>query len=97
MVQDGDKRTGIGCTDETNSERAFNAGGKDQDGNEQDPYELGYLGARRSTISTSFVASGSNMREETGSARPQGPPEGQWGIWKMSTTTVDLEEIALAK
>lgn len=91
------KGRGSGATGETNSERAFNAGGKNQDGNGQDPYELGYLGARRSTISTSFVASGSNMLEETGSARVQGPPEGHWEIRKTSTRTVDFEEIALAK
>lgn len=36
-----------GATDETNSEREFNAGGKDQDGNEQDPmsWDTSALGA----------------------------------------------------
>lgn len=91
------KGRGSGATDETNSERAFNAGGKDQDSNEPDPYELGYLGARRSIISTGFVASGSDTREGPGSARAQGPPKGHWGIRKTSTTTVDFKEIALAK
>lgn len=84
------KGRGWAATDETNSEQVFNAGGKDQDGNEQDPYELGYLGARCSTISTSFVASGSNTREETGSDRAQVPPEGHWEIRKTSTRTVDF-------
>lgn len=91
------KGRGSGVTDETNSERAFNTGGKDQEGNEQEPYELGYLGTRRSTISTSFVTSGSNTCEGAASARSQGPTKGQWGIRKTSTTTVDFGEIAMAK
>lgn len=80
-----------------NSEYAFNDIGKDQDGNEQEPFELGYLGTRRSIISTSFVTSGSNTCEGIASGRGRGPNKAQWGIRKTSTTTVDFEEVALAK
>lgn len=76
---------------------AFNAGGKDGEGNEQEPCELGYLGIRRSTISTRFVMSDSNTCGGAASSRVQGPTKGQWGIRKTSTTTVDFEELALAK
>lgn len=91
------KGRGSGATDETNSERAFNAGGKDQDGNEPEPYELGYLGTRRSTISTSFVSSGGNTSGGTAGAHGQGRTKGQRGIRKTSTTTVDFEDLGLAK
>lgn len=91
------KGRGSGATDEMNSERAFNTGGKDEDGNEPEPYELEYLDTRRSTISTSFVTSCGNIRGGTEHAHGQGRTRGQRGIRKTSTTTVDFEDVRLAK
>lgn len=87
-----------GAINETHSERTFNADEKDQDGNEPEPYELGYLDTRRSTLSTSFVTSGGNTIGGTVSAHGQGRTKAQWGIRKTSTTAVDFEDVVgLAK